>query len=128
AGFLSFRMSGGRSLSQRIELQVKNGRANEYFGIRFPGVLGDPSAGGSLGHGTQFPTVPPASALFPPPTSGFTVERSVTSEDLKETDWMQTYVFDLRRFRGREVQIRIVDDARLECAVFDSGRCTQMAP
>jgi hypothetical protein len=127
ANFLTFRMSGGRSSSQRVELQVRDGNTQDYFGIRFPASLGDNTAGPSFGHATQFPPVPTVPQTFPPPTSGWTVLRSVTSEDVGETDWMQVYVFDIRQFRGSEVRIRVVDDARSQCLLFaESGACKQM--
>jgi hypothetical protein len=127
ARFLTFRMSGGRSTSQRIELQVHGGRPADYFGLRFPGGLGDFSTG--MGHGTQFVSVPPVPQSFPPPVSGvWTVVRSVTSEDISESDWMQTYVFDLSVFQGKEVRIRIVDDARAECLEHLDSECFAFAP
>jgi microsomal dipeptidase-like Zn-dependent dipeptidase len=126
ADFLTFRMSGGQSTSQRVELQVRGGDTKDYFGIRFPASLGDKTAGAAFGHGTQFPSVPTVPQTFPPSTAGWPVLRSVTSQDLGETDWMQVYVFDVRQFRGREVRIRVVDDARSQCVLFEGGVCKRM--
>jgi len=127
ANFLTFQMSGGQSTSQRVELQVRNGNTRDYFGIRFSASLGDRSPGSKFGHGTQFPRVPTVPQSFPPSAAGWVVLRSVTSQDQNESDWMQTYVFDVRRFRGKVVRIRIVDDSRSECARFQNGVCQQMA-
>ena len=127
ARFLTFRMSGGRSSSQRIELQVRHGRPRNYFGIFFPGGLGDASVG--KGHATQSVPVPAVTQSFPPPDGGeWTVVRSATSEDGGQSDWMQTYVFDVRAFRDREVRIRIVDDARSECLQAVDTKCLIPAP
>jgi hypothetical protein len=41
---------------------------------------------------------------------------------------MQTYVFDVTPFRGREVRIRIVDDGRSECGQILDHTCLAMEP
>jgi hypothetical protein len=141
ARYLTFRMSSSRSSAQRVELQVRGGAARDYFGIGFSGTVGDTSASGSLGHATQFTTAPPAAQQFPPVVGEWTVVRSVTDEqgvDSKSpivsaefwnrSEWMQTYVFDLAPFAGKDVRIRVVDDARSECVAFAGGSCEQMAP
>jgi hypothetical protein len=125
ANFVSFRMSGGQSTSQRVELLVQNAKPADYYGVRFPGFLGDHVAGS--GHGTQFPNVPTVPQQFPPLAGLWTVVRSATSQDRNETDWMQVYAFDVRAFRGRKMRLRIVDDARSECVLFQNGVCKQMA-
>jgi hypothetical protein len=128
ARYLTFRMGGARSSSQRIELQVYYGSPLQYFGIRFPGLLGDTTLP-AHGHFTQSVSVPAVPQSFPPVTGHpWTVERSVTSEDTGQSDWMQTYVFDLKPFRGRRVRIRIVDDSRSECATSLDGKCLFMHP
>jgi hypothetical protein len=127
ANYLIFRMSGGRSTSQRIELLVNKGSRRGYFGILFPGSLGDPSKG--MGHATQVVTVPSEPQSFPPKASGSWITmRSVTSEDSSESDWMQTYVFDVRALRDHYVRIRIVDDHRTECAEDLDGTCLIFHP
>ena len=141
ARYLTFRMSGSRSSSQRVELQVRGARPDDYFGISLPGLVGDPSSG-ATGHATQFTSAPPAAQQFPAPAGGeWTVVRSVTSEEdidavsstvsveyWNRGEWMQTYVFDLAPFAGKEVRIRVVDDARAECVAFSGGNCEQLAP
>lgn len=107
--YLTFRMSGGRESSQRVEVQIERADPAEYFGINFPGSLGDPNSGGALGHATQFVSAPGVQN-FPPIDGDWVAVRSVTSEDRKQGDWMQTYVFDLEPFEGRPVRVRVVDD------------------
>ncbi len=128
AGFVSFRLSGARSPAQRVELQVLGGRTADYFGIRFPGGPGDSSLGDKFGHGTQFPAVPAAAPSYPPlPKNGWVTVRSVTSEDYSESDWMQTYVFDLRDFFDHKVRLVVIDDHREDCAAYYLGTCIKQA-
>jgi hypothetical protein len=128
ARYLIFRMGGARSSSQRIELQVYGARPLQYFGIRFPGSFGDPLLR-TFGHYTQKTSIPVVTQSFPPVRApAWTVERSATSEDQGQSDWMQTYVFDLQPFIGQRIRIRLVDDNRSECATDLDGRCLFMHP
>jgi microsomal dipeptidase-like Zn-dependent dipeptidase len=137
ARFLTFRMSGSRARSQRVELQAAGADPRDYFGIAFPGGLGD-----AAGHATQWAPAPVAPQAFPPPDQGeWVVVRSATVEDeidaivgpasveaFDRSEWMQTYVFDLAPFQGQRVRIRIVDDARGQCLDWLGGTCAHQAP
>jgi hypothetical protein len=111
APYLAFRLGGSSHGSQRVEVHVQNGRIRDYYGVRFVGGPGDAAFGGAQGFGTQL-AGPSAPQLFPPPVNsgGWTVVRSASPEG--DTDWMQVFVFDLSRYVGRRIRIRIVDDRR----------------
>ncbi len=126
ARYLTFRMGGARSSRQRVELQVWQGDPAGYWGVRFPGGPGDFTLGEAFGHATQQTSTPSAPAQHPPSTSGWVTLRTVTPENPPanaDSDWMQTYVFDLRDFEQRDVRIRVVDDVRQECAAWFRGFC-----
>ncbi len=118
ARYLTFRMSGGMSSSQRVEVQAANSDPKLYYGVYFPGSLGDPSRRGRMGTATQIfseaATLPPQ--LYPPDVAGdWVTVRSATSVAPAETEWMQIYVFDLKEFVGEKIRIRVVDDGRDDC-------------
>lgn len=124
ARYLSFRLGGSAHGSQRVELQVFKARRRQYFGIRFPGGLGDPASQGAWGYPTQFVS-PTGTQYFPPPADegGWIVVRSAMPWDHRE--WMQDFVFDLEPFIGQTIRIRIVDDRREECAEGSGSTCVR---
>jgi hypothetical protein len=127
ARFLTFRLGGSNSGSQRIELYVRGGRNSDYYGVRFAkGGPGDLAFKGRRGFPTQFDT-PSTKQQFPPPMSNtrWTIERSANPVN-SGSDWMQVYTFDLAPFIGKRIRIRIVDDVRNECTFDDpAAPCVQ---
>ena len=137
--YLTFRASGGFSAGERIEVQVRGGRPREYFGIEFVDSAGVYSFGahqlnGQMGYATQSPPVPLLQTqAFPPPTSGWTVMRTVTPDGFVpggtiESEWMKLYVMDLEPFNGQQIRIRIVDDRNSNCAIRKPGGCAMRHP
>lgn len=119
ARYLEFRLGGSSDKSQRVEIHVEGGNIRQYFGIRFVDGPGDPRFRGDRGYPTQY-SGPDLSQEFPPPMGqdGWTIVRSAMPTNLG-SDWMQTFVFDLGPFVGRQLRIRIVDDHRGGCAQSD---------
>jgi hypothetical protein len=128
ARYLTFLLGGSNHGSQRIEVQVRGANLQDYYGIRFFGGPGDPAFQGAKGFATQFVS-PSQPQDFPPPVDqdGWTIVRSA-HPSLSGRDWMELFVFDLARFVGKQVRIRIVDDRRDDCARVQGGRCIEKEP
>ena len=128
--YLTFKLGGSNSSTQRVELQVLGGDPRQYFGVRFWGGPGDPSVNGARGYSTQYGNQPALAQEFPPPngSDGWVAVRSSMPEDPgAERDWMQTNVWDLAPFVGQKIQIRLVDDHRGECTVHFRKWCLGFA-
>ena len=128
ARYLAFQLGGSPSGSQRVELHVFGASPREYFGMRLAGGPGDPTALGARGFPTQF-TTPNVPQQFMPPMDpgGWTIVRSASPE--LDSDWMQTFVFDLRPFIGKRMRIRVVDDRRRQCLTLNAaGQCVAWHP